>query len=89
VKVLFDKSFLQDIRKISDGKLKLRISKTIQLIENADALSEIPNLSKMKGHASAYRIRLGAYRMGLFKEKEAVRLIRVLHRKDMYSFFPP
>jgi len=89
VEVLFDKSFLQDIRKISDGKLKLRISKTILLIEEADTPHDIPNLSKMKGHESAYRIRLGTYRMGLFKEREAVRLIRVLHRKDIYNFFPP
>ncbi|TVR42795.1 MAG: type II toxin-antitoxin system RelE/ParE family toxin [Bacteroidia bacterium] len=86
--VLFDKSFLQDIRKINDVKLKSRISKIIQLIEKAESLNEIQNLSKMKGHPSAYRIRVGEYRIGLFKEKEVIKLMRILHRKDIYTYFP-
>ncbi len=86
--VLFDKSFLHDIRKINDAKLKSRISKIIQLIEKAESLNEIQNLSKMKGHPSAYRIRVGEYRIGLFKEKEVIKLMRILHRKDIYTYFP-
>ena len=86
--VLFDKSFLHDIRKINDAKLKLRIAAVIQSIEKAASLNEIKNLGKMKGHASAYRIRVGEYRIGLFKEKEVVKLVRILHRKDIYTFFP-
>ncbi len=86
--VLFDKSFLHDIRKINDAKLKLRIDTVIQSIEKAESLNEIKNLGKMRGHASAYRIRVGEYRIGLFKEKEVVKLVRILHRKDIYTFFP-
>ncbi len=86
--VLFDKAFLHDIRKINDAKLKLRIGTVVQSIENAETLNEIKNLVKMKGHASAYRIRLGEYRIGLFKEKEVIKLVRILHRKDIYTFFP-
>ena len=86
--VLFDKSFLHDIRKINDAKLKLRIARVIQSIEKASSLNEINNLGKMKGHASAYRIRVGEYRIGLFKENEAIKLVRILHRKDIYTFFP-
>lgn len=89
MRVLFDKSFLQDIGKVTDQKLKTRISMCIRSIEEAESLTEIPHLSKMKGHAFAYRIRLGDYRIGLFKEKEVVKFIRVLHRKDIYTFFPP
>lgn len=88
MKVLFDKSFLQDIQKINDGKLKSRINNIIQLLEEAESLTSIPHLIKMKGHASAYRLRVGEYRIGLFKEKEVVKLIRVLHRKDIYTYFP-
>ncbi len=86
--VLFDKSFIHDIRKINDAKLKARISKTIQSIEHAESVNEIQNLSKMKGHPSAYRIRIGEYRIGLFKEKEVIKLMRILHRKDIYTYFP-
>ncbi len=86
--VLFDKSFLHDVRKINDAKLKLRIARVIQSIEKADSFNEIKNLGKMKGHASAYRIRVGEYRIGLFKDKEVVKLVRILHRKNMYRFFP-
>ena len=86
--VLFDTSFLHDIRKINDAKLKLRIARAIQSIEKAASLNEIKNLGKMKGHSSAYRIRVGEYRIGLFKEKEVIKLVRILHRKDIYTFFP-
>jgi mRNA interferase RelE/StbE len=88
VKVFFDKSFLQDIRKIKNEKLKTRISTVIRLIEEAESLNEIKNLSKMKGHDYAFRVRVGEYRIGLFKDKDAIKLIRVLHRKDVYKFFP-
>jgi len=88
VKVLFDKSFIQDIQKFKDEKLNLRIAKAIQAIEEAESLAGIPNISKIKRHPSAYRIRVGHYRIGLFKENDVIKLIRVLHRKDIYTCFP-
>jgi mRNA interferase RelE/StbE len=88
VKVLFDKSFLQDIRKIKNEKLKSRISAVIRSIEEAESLNEIKNLTKMKGHEHAFRVRVGDHWIGLFKEKDAIKMIRVLHRKDVYKFFP-
>jgi hypothetical protein len=59
VKFLFDKSFLRDIQKISDEKLKSKVIETLDSIERANSLSEIPNLRKMKGHATACRIKVG------------------------------
>ncbi|MGH2412635.1 MAG: type II toxin-antitoxin system RelE family toxin, partial [Microcystaceae cyanobacterium] len=36
----------------------------------------------------AYRIRLGDYRIGLFIEGKTVTFARVLHRKEIYRYFP-
>lgn len=88
MKILFDKSFLRDIQKISDEKLKSKVIETLDSIERANSLSEIPNLRKMKGHATACRIRVGDYRIGLYKENDSIKLIRFMNRKDIYKYFP-
>jgi mRNA interferase RelE/StbE len=86
--LIFDRSFLQDLQKLSDPKIKQRVSATLALIEQARTLREIPNIIKMSGHNAAYRIRIGEYRIGLFRDKNVLKLIRFMHRKDIYSNFP-
>ncbi|GIK72728.1 MAG: hypothetical protein BroJett021_17160 [Chloroflexota bacterium] len=35
-----------------------------------------------------YRIRVGDYRLGLALEGDTVILVRFLHRKEIYRYFP-
>ncbi|WP_218651862.1 type II toxin-antitoxin system RelE/ParE family toxin [Nostoc sp. C052] len=49
---------------------------------------EITNLKKLQGYENAYRIRVGDYRIGLIFDGEIVLFQRVLHRKDIYRYFP-
>jgi mRNA interferase RelE/StbE len=51
-------------------------------------LREIPNLKKMKGEDTAYRIRVGNYRIGIFITPTAITFSRVLHRREIYRYFP-
>ncbi|MBK6701349.1 MAG: type II toxin-antitoxin system RelE/ParE family toxin [Saprospiraceae bacterium] len=60
----------------------------ISTIEISNHLNEISGIKKLKGHKSAYRIRIGDYRIGLFYEKNHVELARIVHRKDIYNLFP-
>jgi len=60
----------------------------ILLLEQADSLTDIPNLKKLKGHKSAYRIKIGDYRIGLFAEGLDIELARLVHRRDIYKVFP-
>jgi mRNA interferase RelE/StbE len=51
-------------------------------------LNNIPNLKKPIGHKSAYRVRLGDYRVGFFYENHKIIFARIIHRKDIYKSFP-
>ncbi|MGA9351150.1 MAG: type II toxin-antitoxin system RelE/ParE family toxin [Anaerolineae bacterium] len=42
----------------------------------------------MKGYDTFYRIRLGDYRIGIEVLEDKVILVRILHRKDIYRYFP-
>ena len=42
----------------------------------------------MKGYPSRYRIRLGDYRIGIEVFGDRVEVMRVLHRKKFYRYFP-
>jgi mRNA interferase RelE/StbE len=87
MKVIADKSFQKDILKL-DAATKNQISKlVIQLIQTT-SLNEIPNFKKIRGFKNAYRIRLGNYRIGIRVDGETVLLVRILHRKDIYKYFP-
>jgi len=89
MQVVFDKRFTKDITKIKHQALKQKIKATIEQIEQAGSITKVNKLKKLKGHPAAYRIRVGDYRMGLFVlDENTVELVRVLHRKDIYSSFP-
>jgi mRNA interferase RelE/StbE len=88
MKILFEKRFLKDIELINEKDLKPQVEIIIAEIEKAERLSSMLNLKKLKGHKSAYRIRIGNYRLGFFYENQTVICTRLLHRKDIYKFFP-
>lgn len=86
--VEFLSEFNRDLSKIRLGAIKQAIKRTIIRVESAQRISEIPNLKKLSGHKSAYRIRIGDYRVGIFVEGNKVEFARVVHRKDIYKIFP-
>jgi mRNA interferase RelE/StbE len=59
------------------------------MIESADTIHEIPHIKKIEGYESYYRMKVGDYRLGmeLVSITEVV-LLRFLHRKDIYRYFP-
>lgn len=88
MKVLFEKAFLKDIKKRKDKALKARVKAVISDVKEAKDRSELTNIEKLKGHGSAYKIRLGDYRIGLFFEDDTIIFSRLLHRKEIYKKFP-
>ena len=85
--VEFLSSFSKDLDKIKSKKLKKSIIATIEKLEQVDSLSDISNVKKLAGHESAYRIRIGDYRLGFFFSK-SIELARIKHRKEIYKLFP-
>lgn len=88
MKVLFEKKFLKDVKTIDSKKIKLEAKKIIVEIENAKNIKEIDGLIKLKGYKHSYRIRIKDYRIGLYIKNNTVEFVRLVHRKDIYRFFP-
>lgn len=90
MKVEFRKSFGKDLGKIRDGELLNRIKDAIEGIENAETILDVNNVKKLKADGDYYRIRMGDYRIGFTfdEESESIVLVRILHRREMYRYFP-
>ena len=88
MQVEFLSKFSKDIDHISLKNVKSNLAKLILLIESEETLNNIPHLKKLAGHKSAYRVRVGDYRVGFFYENRKVIFARVIHRKDIYKVFP-
>lgn len=82
------KSFEKDIQSITDATTLGRLSEVIAEIEDSNTLRDIASLKKMTGVGPYYRARVGDYRLGVRFDGGAVTLIRFLHRKDIYRYFP-
>ena len=61
----------------------------ITAVEKADAIRDIPHVKKIEGYESYYRVKIGDYRLGMEAiSGRGVALLRLLHRKDIYRYFP-
>lgn len=58
--------------------------------------NETPNIKsfrdlrseKLQGYKNCYKVRFGNYRVGLKYENNTISFDRVLHRKEIYKYFP-
>ncbi len=89
MRVLFTKSFAKDLRKHKKNQELLKqVQRIIENVEQAEAVSELTNLKQLKAEGRYFRIRIGDYRIGITIEDNQVTFVRVLHRKEIYRFFP-
>jgi mRNA interferase RelE/StbE len=86
--VEFLKKFSKDLNDVKSKQIKLALINLIELMETLDTLDKIPHTKKLRGYKSAYRTRIGEYRLGFFFENSTIILARFLHRKDIYNIFP-
>ena len=84
----FRTSFVRDLKKLKDAKVRNRVRKAIEAVEEADSLADLPDVQKMSGSSGYYRVRIGSHRIGLVVEGDEVEFVRVLDRKDIYRYFP-
>jgi mRNA interferase RelE/StbE len=88
VKTRFRKSFLRDLNKVGDAAVLRRVKAAIEDLEAAQSLADLANVKKMSGSEGYYRIRVGDYRLGLVLHADEVEVVRCLHRRDIYRYFP-
>jgi mRNA interferase RelE/StbE len=88
VNVAFEASFARDLKRIKNKPLLRQVQRIIDQVKAARVLSDVSNLKKMQGYGTFYRVRLGDYRLGIEVADELVIFVRILHRKDIYRYFP-
>lgn len=89
MKVEYRKKFLKELSKIPS-----RIRRKIEIIvynevPSSKSIFKTGRIEKIKGYPSYYKIRYNDYRIGIKVENDTVIFERVLHRKDIYRYFPP
>ncbi|HIP73221.1 MAG TPA: type II toxin-antitoxin system RelE/ParE family toxin [Anaerolineae bacterium] len=88
MKIFFESSFGKDLKSIKNKELYRRVENLIAEVKTANELSEIRQLKKMRGYTTFYRIRLGNYRIGIEALGNEIVFVRILHRRDIYKYFP-
>jgi len=89
VEVQYRQSFLRDLKKLKGQPVYDRIYELVfTTLPEADTLSDITNVKAIRGSSNRYRIRLGNYRVGIEIQGDNVEVMRVLHRRDFYRYFP-
>ncbi|MFP4671712.1 MAG: type II toxin-antitoxin system RelE family toxin [Desulfohalobiaceae bacterium] len=84
----YKKRFLRDLEKLPES-VKQRVQE-IAFVElpGVDDVQQISGLKKLKGFNVYYRLRYSDYRLGISIVEDKIVFHRVLHRKDIYRYFP-
>jgi hypothetical protein len=74
VKLRIEKPFDRDVDRIKDKTFLRKLRTFISALEHAETLQGIPHLKKIEGYKSFYRIKIGAYRLGVeaISQKEVI-----------------
>lgn len=88
MEVVFLRSFLNDIKKLNDKKLKEKIKEFILNLEKSETIDDVHNVKKLKGYSTAYRWRTGDYRLGFYKNENSIEIARFVKINDIYKVFP-
>lgn len=89
MKVEYRQLFLKDLKKLKKQPVYQRVlNLAFEILPNAEDLKSLSNVKAMKGYPHRYRIRIGNYRIGIEVSGDQVEMMRVLHRREFYRYFP-
>ena len=88
MKIAYKKKFLKDVNKLPAQIKKAILDIAFKQIPGIKDIQDFSNLKKLSGFKNFYRIRYSDYRIGIAVQQEKIIFFRVLHRKDIYKFFP-
>ena len=86
MELLFRESFLKDLRKLKDRSTKKRLLDIVDQLKEVQVLEEISGIKAMSDLPKYLRLRIGDYRLGLYREEgQALHLVRFLRHREIYS----
>jgi len=88
--VEFHKRFAKDLKGIKAAEVLVKIKTAILDLEAAEDLRSLRQIRTLKGGGQILRMRVGGYRTGFQLVGDGgVLLLRVMHRREIYRYFPP
>jgi mRNA-degrading endonuclease RelE of RelBE toxin-antitoxin system len=89
LKVAYRKLFLKDLKKLKKQPIYQSIHDiAFNALASSDSIQDLPNVKALTGEPNRYRVRVGDYRIGVELNGDTAELMRVLHRREFYRYFP-
>ena len=89
MKAEYRKLFLKDLKSLKKQPVYQQIYElAFDVLPSCESLQSLPNLKALAGASNRYRIRVGDYRIGFELNGDTIELMRVLHRREFYRYFP-
>ena len=88
LEVIYQKKFLKDLSNIPSKHRKEIEHFVFDVLPNSKTLAESGKFEKMSGYEGCYKARFGTYRIGAYYNGSSIELKRILHRKEIYRYFP-
>lgn len=88
MEIIYHKKFLKDLANLPSDYRKKIEKEVFEYLPGLKSWKEITKAEKLQGYKNYYKIRFGDYRLGFRIESDKVILERVLHRKEIYRYFP-
>ena len=90
IDVEYGETFIKDLKKLKSTPYYQKIyALCFSEIPAIKSFPEIVGLKKMEGYIDYYRIKKGDYRIGIRITSHKIYFLRILHRKEIYRYFPP
>jgi mRNA interferase RelE/StbE len=88
MRIKINRKFLKELAALPEKDRKKIEQFVFEDSINFQRLHDVVGIKKLQGHQNYYRIRFGDYRAGLKYEKDTLTFERLLHRKDIYKYYP-
>lgn len=88
MQIIYRRSLAKDLKKIRSKKVRQEIAAVVERLEQSTTLYDVPHVKRLSSDGPYYRIRIGEYRMGIVIEGDTISIVRLLHRREIYRYFP-
>ena len=88
MKVNYSKKFLKQLSKLPPTPKRKIEHFVFYELPKIYKIELSGNIEKMKGYKNYYKVRFGNYRVGMFYKSDTLYVKTVMHRKDIYNYFP-
>ena len=88
MEIRYSRDFIRDLRRVKDASIRRRVDGVLDDLEAASTIAEISGARIIASGRRRYRIRIGDYRLGFALDGDAVTLMRFMHRRQIYRYFP-